>query len=251
MQRVADDSADDREAFALEQREAARAVGADSALRRDARAVLAHADRNGWTYAWRWLGVPVIQSPEDVLTMQEIIWETRPDLVIETGVARGGSVLLYASLLELLGIGTVVGVDIDIRAHNRRSIEEHPLGPRISLIEGSSTSGATVDRVRALANRHERVMVVLDSDHTHKHVLAELRAYASMVTVGQFLVVADTIVEELPAQVHRPRPWGPGNNPATALAEFLREESAFERDELFNGRLLLTSSPGGYLRRVR
>lgn len=240
---------DDRAAFEQQRHADATAIGEDAALRAAARGVLADADRHQWTYQWSWLGVPVIQAPEDIVTVQEIVWQCRPDLVIETGVARGGSVLLYASLLELLGGGRVVGVDIDLRPHNRHAVETHPFGHRVSFVEGSSTDPRVVDTVRSVAAGHERVMVVLDSDHTHEHVLTELRAYADLVTPGQFLVVSDTIVEELPPQTHRPRPWGPGDNPATALAAFLAERDDFERDPFLNARLLLTSSPGGYLRR--
>ena len=242
---------DDRRQFGEDQRRYASAVGADSELQADALSVLERSDRHGWSYTWSWLGIPVIQVPEDIVTMQQIVWETRPEVVIETGVARGGSLLLYASILDMVGEGKVIGIDIDIRAHNRDSVERHPLAHRVSLIEGSSIDSTVVAQVREETAGCKRVMVVLDSDHTHDHVLAELRAYGPMVTVGQFLVVADTVVEQLPLQTHRPRPWGPGDNPATALGEYLREVDWFERDAFHNERLLLTSSPGGYLRRVR
>ena len=242
---------DDRWKFADDQRRYALAIAEDSGLQTDALSVLERSDRYGWSYTWSWLGVPVIQMPEDIVTMQQIVWETQPEVVIETGVARGGSVLLYASILEMVGEGKVVGIDIDIRPHNRDSIEQHPLANRVTLIEGSSIDPVVVARVGEESAGCERVMVVLVSSHSHDHVLAELRAYGPMVTVGQFLVVADTVVEQLPKQTHRPRPWGPGDNPATALDCYLREVDWFEQDEFHNGRLLLTSSPGGYLRRVR
>jgi cephalosporin hydroxylase len=189
--------------------------------------------------------------PTDIVVTQEVIWDARPEVIIETGVARGGSVILYASILQLLGAGTVIGVDVDVRPHNRETIDRHPLAHRIELVEGPSTSPATLERVRELVGDAERVMVVLDSDHTHEHVLAELRAYAPLVGVGQYLVVADTIVERIPVQEHRPRAWGPGNNPATAAAAFLAECDDFEVDHEVDGKLLVSSSPSGYLRRVR
>ncbi|MGB2873856.1 MAG: CmcI family methyltransferase [Gaiellaceae bacterium] len=242
---------DDRARFEKETRDAAERMAADDALAADALALNIAADRHDWSYQWSWLGLPVIQMPPDIVAIQEVIWDTRPQLVIETGIARGGSLMLSASILELIGEGSVLGIDIDIRAHNRTAIEAHPLARRIRMIEGSSLDEEVVGEARRLATEAERVMVILDSDHTHDHVLAELRAYAPLVTVGQFLVVADTFVEEIPAQEHRPRPWGPGNNPATALRAWLDESKGFEPDSFVNAKLLLTASPGGYLRRVR
>jgi cephalosporin hydroxylase len=243
---------DDRADFEREKRLAAERMAADEALAADALAVNAAADRHDWSYQRSWLGLPVIQLPSDVVALQEVIWETRPQLVIETGIARGGSLILYASILELIGEGSVLGIDIDIRAHNRAGIESHPLAHRVRMLEGSSVDQQVLSEARAAASQVERVMVILDSSHTHEHVLAELRAYAPLVTVGQFLVVADTFVERIPPQAHRPdRPWGPGDNPATALAVWLEETDAFEPDPFVNAKLLLTASPGGYLRRVR
>jgi cephalosporin hydroxylase len=244
-------TADDRAQFEAARRDAAARMAADDAIAADALALNIAADRYDWSYQWRWLGLPVIQMPPDVVALQEIIWETRPQLVIETGIARGGSLVLSASILELAGEGTVLGIDIDIRAHNRAAIEAHPLARRIRMLEGSSVDEAIVAEARSAAAAVERVMVILDSDHTHDHVLAELRAYAPLVTVGQFLVVADTFVEDIPPQKHRPRAWGPGNNPATALRAWLAETDGFEPDPFVNAKLLLTASPGGYLRRVR
>ena len=242
---------DDRKVFVEEQRENARRMAADEGLARKALAVATEADRYGYSYFWTWLGVPIIQIPPDIIAMQEMVWSCRPQVIVETGVARGGSLILFASLLQLLGDGLAIGVDVDIRAHNRRTIEEHALGHRIRLVEGSSTVPATLEQVRELTRDSERVMVVLDSDHTHDHVLRELRSYGPLVTPGQYLVVADTIVEDLPPQTHRPRPWGPGDNPRTALDAFLRETDRFEADEDINAKLLMTSNPGGYLRCIR
>ena len=185
------------------------------------------------------------------MILQEIVWNARPDVIVETGVARGGSMILAASLLEMIGAGRVIGVDIDIRAHNRAAIEEHPLAERVRLIQGSSTEPEIVAEVRDEIGSAERVMVILDSHHSHAHVRDELEAYAPLVTVDQYLVVADTIIEELPVQTHRPRPWGPGDNPRTAVDDYLKTTDAFELDEYIAARQLLASSPGGYLRRVR
>lgn len=168
------------------------------------------ADRYEYSYQWTWLGLPIIQMPPDVLATQEIIWDRRPQLIIETGIARGGSVVLSASILQLIGEGRAIAVDIDIRPHNRDAIEDHPVAGRIELIEGSSIDAAVVAQVAEVADGVERVMVILDSNHTHEHVLAELEAYGPLVTPGQFLIVADTAIEHIPVQSHRPRPWGPG-----------------------------------------
>lgn len=199
-----------------------------------------------------WLGRPLIQLPMDAMAMQEIIWTVRPDLIIETGVAHGGSLVLSASMLELIGgAGEVAGIDIEIRAHNRQAIEAHPLAHRIRLIEGSSVAPDVVAQVRALAAGRQRVLVCLDSNHTHDHVLAELDAYAGLVSVGSYCVVFDTFVEDLPDDyVWTDRPWGKGNNPKTAVHAFLAGRQDFVIDCSVEDRLLITSAPDGFLRRV-
>ena len=242
---------DDRNEFEREIRENAKHMGADTELRRIALDATTVADRYGYTYFWKWLGLPIIQAPDDIVAIQEIIWETRPQVVIETGFARGGSAILYGSLLELIGEGRVVSVDIDVREHNRRSVVDHPYGHRVNFVEGSSTAADTMERVRALIPDGAHVMVVLDSNHTHRHVMEELHLYGPLVTKGQFLVVSDTVVEELPLQTHRLREWGPGNNPRTALEAYLNEATGFEPDPWFNNKVLISSSRGGYLRRTR
>jgi len=242
---------DDRAAFERDKRVHAVGMADDKALAKRALDVLVDSDRHHWSYQWSWLGVPIIQMPPDVIAVQEILWDTRPDVVIETGVARGGSLIFYASILELIGKGRVVGVDIDIRPHNRDSIERHPLARRIDLVQGSSVEGTTLESVKRLIPSGASVMVILDSNHTHAHVLDELRLYGPLVTRGQFLIVADTVVERIPSQAHRPRPWGPGDNPATALDAYLNECDRFERDAFINAKLLISSSPGGYLRCVK
>lgn len=239
---------DDREAFGSQVRNQAAEMARDAEVQRVSIDAFEASDRHGFSYFWRWLGLPVIQTPDDIVAMQEIIWETRPQVIVETGFARGGSVVLYSTILELIGEGIVVSIDIDIRDHNRRAVEEHPMGHRVRFVEGSSTEPTTVARVRDLIAGAARIMVVLDSDHSHSHVLDELRLYGPLVSPGQFLVVSDTIIEDIPAQSHRPRHWGPGDNPKTALEEYLRETDRFEPDPWFNGKLLVTSSRGGYLR---
>ncbi len=204
-----------------------------------------------YTYNFRWLGRPVIQFPQDLVALQEIVWETQPEVVVETGIAHGGSLVFYASLLELLGGDReVIGIDIDIRPHNRTAIESHPLAKRIAMIEGSAVDPATVERVRERV-RGRRTMVVLDSNHTHEHVLRELELYAPLVSPGCYLVVLDTIVERMPAHLHENRPWGPGNNPMTAVDAFLATTGAFEIDREYDDKLLFTVAPRGYLKRVR
>ncbi len=239
---------DDRQEFADHQRVYSRHLHDDATLQRLSLETTWQADTSNYSYVWTWLGLPIIQMPTDIVVMQEIIWAERPQIIVETGVARGGSLIMYASILQLVGEGRVIGVDVDIRPHNHVAIEEHPMAHRIDLIQGSSTDEAVVERVRAAVGAAERVMVVLDSDHVHDHVLAELRAYAPMVTPGQFLVVADTVVEHLPIQEHRPRRWHPGNSPGSALDAYLRECDRFVPDEYINGKLVMSQSPGGYLR---
>ena len=242
---------DDRNAFEAQSRTIAERMSRDLELRELAVKAFAASDRFDFSYLWRWLGLPIIQTPDDIVAMQELIWETKPQVVIETGFARGGSAILYSSILSLIGEGRVISVDIDIRDHNRAAVESHPLGDRVSFVEGSSTAPGSMDRVRALVPDGARVMVVLDSNHTHQHVLEELRHYGQLVTEGQFLVVSDTIIEDIPPQTHRPREWGPGNNPKTALHEYLAETDRFAPDPWFNGKVLVSSSRGGYLRCVR
>ena len=228
------------------------AMQADAELRREARKLFIHMCRYRYSYNFSWLGRPVIQFPEDIVAMQEVIWRITPDLIIETGIAHGGSLVLWASLLQMLGgDGRVVGVDVDIRQHNRAEIERHPLFSRITMIEGSSIDPDVVGRVRALAAGRRTVMVVLDSNHTHDHVLEELQRYSPLVMRGSYLVVMDTVVEAMPADFYPDRPWGKGNNPATAVAQFLKTSDRFEVDEEIDARLLMSVAPGGYLRCIK
>jgi cephalosporin hydroxylase len=238
---------DDRKHFIEEANRSALELGGDKELQALARDLVVRSDRHHWSYQWTWLGVPIIQMPPDIVAIQEIIWRTKPQLIIETGVARGGSLILYASILELLGEGAVIGVDVEIRDHNRDTIETHPLSRRIELIESDSLCLELHAHLKARSGGVERVMIILDSNHTHEHVKRELELFSGFVTSGQYLIVADTVVEYIPEQEHRPRPWGVGNNPATALKEFMSADNRFEPDLVINSKLLLTSSPGGYL----
>lgn len=204
-----------------------------------------------YSYNFSWMGRPIIAYPQDMIAMQEIIWEVQPDLIIEAGVAHGGSIVYYASLLELIGgDGLVVGIDIDIRKHNRDLIESHPMMKRIHLLEGSSISEEIVDEVKKIAATKKKIMVCLDSNHTHDHVLAELKAYANLVSVDSYCVVFDTVVENL-TNDWTGRSWGVGNNPKTAVWEFLKENSDFEIMNAIDSKLLISVAPSGYLKRVK
>ena len=240
-----------KDGFEERNRELIRRMGDDPHVREASRQWIEAVLGYEYHYHFSWLGLPIIQFPSDIVVMQELIWRVRPDLIVETGIARGGSLVFYASMLELIGgDGRVVGVDMDIREHNRRAIEAHPLSRRITMIEGSSVSAHVVRRVRRLAEGRKRVMVMLDSNHTHDHVLQELRFYSPLVTPGSYLVVFDTIIEDLPDEFHRNRPWSGTANPRTAVREFLRATDAFVVDEELPCKGLVTVSPGGFLRRV-
>ena len=205
-----------------------------------------------YTYNFQWMGRPIIQFPQDLIAMQELIWQVKPDLIIETGIAHGGSLVFYASMLELLGgEGKVLGIDIDIREHNRREIEKHPMFKRITMIEGSSTDKKVVEKVWRFAQGKNRVMVCLDSLHTHDHVLRELEVYSPLVTPGSYCVVFDTLIEDLPDEFSADRPWGKGNNPKTAVWEFLQNNDRFMIDKTVENKLLITVCPDGYLKCIR
>jgi cephalosporin hydroxylase len=207
--------------------------------------------RAKYSYNFSWMGRPIIQYPQDMIAMQEILWDIRPDLVIETGIAHGGSLIFYASILELIGKGSVLGIDIDIREHNRKAIEGHPMYKRIKMIEGSSVSDEVVAKVKKIAKGKEKIIVCLDSNHTSEHVLKELELYSSFVTKNSCLVVFDTIIEDVPNGLFPERPWGKGNSPKTALLEFLKTHNEFVVDDDISHKLLITVAPGGYLKRVK
>jgi len=219
-----------------------------------------------YSYNFFWLGRPIIQYPQDMVAFQEVVWNVKPDLIIETGIAHGGSLILSASLLAMLdycdavengGVvdpkapkRRVLGVDIDIREHNKTAIESHPMASRIDMIQGSSIDSAIVSQVHELAQTYERVLVCLDSNHTHDHVLAELEAYASLASKGSYCVVFDTVIEDLPAEMFPDRPWGPGNNAKTAVHKFLKTNTQFEIDKAIDQKLQISVAPDGWLRRT-
>ena len=209
-----------------------------------------------YSYNFSWLGRPIIQYTQDIIAMQEMIWKTQPDLIIETGIAHGGSLIFSASMLELNAAcggpkdAKVLGIDIDIRAHNREAISAHPMFKRILMIEGSSIAAETIEEVRNIAKSYKRVLICLDSNHTHDHVLAELQAYAPLTSKGSYCVVFDTIIENMPKEMYPDRPWGPGNNPKTAVLEYLKIHPELEIDKQIDNKLLITVAPDGYLKRV-
>jgi len=226
-------------------------------LRRFSRLWQVKAADHNYIYNFSWLGRPIIQLPQDVFAMQEIIWSIKPDLIIETGIAHGGSLIFSASMLELNAAcggpqdAEVMGIDIDIRAHNRAAIEAHPMSRRIRMIQGSSIAPEIIGQVRDVAASKQRILVCLDSNHTHDHVLAELRAYAPLTSVGSYCVVFDTAIEEVPAEILGDRPWRPGNSPKTAVIAFLETTNSFEIDRSISDKLLITVAPDGYLKRIK
>jgi cephalosporin hydroxylase len=241
---------DEAARFADERRREAAAMKEDAELRSLSRKWFDRSCQYRYSYNFTWLGRPIIQYPEDIVAVQELLWKVRPDLVVETGVAHGGSLVLSASILEMLGHGSVIGIDIDIRRHNRQAIEEHPLAKRIQLIEGSSTDDKVIAEVVKRATNLERIVVFLDSNHTHEHVIRELDLYSPLVRKGSYLVVFDTVVEEMPDTAFSNRPWARGNNPMTAVREFLARNQRFVVDNEFEQRLQLSVAPSGYLRCV-
>jgi cephalosporin hydroxylase len=251
--------------FAQERRERLDAYARDASLRQLSRQWLQESMAKKYVYNFDWLGRPIIQYPQDMVAIQELVWRVRPDLIIETGIAHGGSLILSASMLAMLDMcdaieaGTtidprtsqrkVIGLDIDIRAHNRAAIEAHPMASRIQMFQGSSIDSAVVQQVRAAAQGYKKVMVFLDSMHTHAHVLGELDAYATMVTPGSYCVVFDTFVDDMPPKFFADRPWDVGDNPKTAVRAWLPQHPEFEVDTDFESCLQVTVAPSGFLRR--
>lgn len=242
------------EQFKRECAEEVAIQGADPALGRASSAWMNLANPLKYSYHFEWLGRPIIQYPQDMIAMQEIIWSVQPDLIIETGIAHGGSLIFSASMLELnAGCGgpqdaEVLGLDIDIRPHNREAIEGHPMFKRITMIEGSSIDDAVAAKVYDFARGKKRVLVILDSNHTHVHVRRELELYSSLVKAGSYLIVFDTVIEDMPEDAFPDRPWGKGDNPKTAVWEFLESNDRFEINREIQDKLLLTVAPDGYLK---
>ena len=204
-----------------------------------------------YSYNFTWLGRPIIQYPQDILAMQELIWEVKPDLIIETGIAHGGSCVFHASMLEIIGKGEVLAIDIDIREHNKVEIEKHPMYKRITMLEGSSISDDIVKQVHDFAKDYQTILVCLDSNHTHDHVLSEMNAYSSLVSKGSYMVVFDTIIEDLPQGSFPDRPWDKGDNPKTAVWEFLKTHDDFEIQSDIDDKLLISVAPSGYLKKIK
>ena len=254
------------EQFALERLQRLEEYSEDARLKSLAHDWVFQSMQQKYLYNFDWLGRPIIQYPEDMVAIQELIWKVKPTLVVETGIAHGGSLVLSASMLAMLDYceaveaGTtldprksrrrVVGIDIDIRSHNRSAIEEHPLSGLITMVEGSSVDRHVIDEVHQLAAGHETVMVFMDSNHTHEHVLGELNAYAHLVTKGSYCVVFDTFVEDMPPKYFPDRPWDKGDSPKTAVREYLKSHNEFEIDKSIDSKLLISVAPDGYLLRI-
>ncbi len=252
--------------FKNEIKERISAMSTNESLLDTAAAFMRETTKPKYSYNFSWQGRPIIQYPQDMVAMQEIIWEIKPDLIIETGIAHGGSLIFSASMLAQLDLcdaikeGTVMdptksgrkvlGIDIDIRSHNRAAIEAHPMSSRIQMIQGSSIDPEIINQVKDMASKFSRILVCLDSNHTHDHVLKELQAYAHLTSLGSYCCVFDTIVENLPADMFPDRPWSPGNNPKTAVWEFLKTNPEFQIDKSIDQKLLITVAPEGYLKRV-
>jgi cephalosporin hydroxylase len=242
------------------------AIPADNQLCDAASAFMRASTEQKYSYNFAWQGRPIIQYPQDMVALQELIWQIKPNLIIETGIAHGGSLIFSASMLALLDVceaietgatlnpmkskRKVLGIDIDIRPHNRAAIEAHPMASYIQMIQGSSIAPEIIEQVRQAAQGYQRILVCLDSNHTHAHVLAELESYAPLTSVGSYCVVFDTIVEDMPADMFPDRPWGPGDNPKTAAWEYLKTHPEFEIDKSIQHKLLITVAPDGYLKRV-
>jgi cephalosporin hydroxylase/UDP-glucose 4-epimerase len=240
------------EEFVNERNERIAGYETNEALKKAAENFNTESNKVQYSYNFSWMGRPIIQYPQDMIAMQELIWDLKPDLIIETGIAHGGSLIFYASILELIGKGEVLGIDIDIRAHNKNAIESHPMFKRIKMIEGSSIDDAIVNQVKEIANDKKITLVCLDSNHTHEHVLNELKYYAPFVSINSYIIVFDTIVENLPeGYFSQQRPWSIGNNPMTAVHSFLEDNDSFIIDKNIDNKLLLSVAPSGYLKRIK
>lgn len=241
------------EEFKKERADAQKAMSEDKALKEKSLEWMLHADKYKYIYNFTWMGRPIIKFPQDIIALQELIFKVKPDLIIETGIAHGGSIIFSASMLQLLGNnGKVIGVDIDIRSHNRAAIENHPMSKHITMLEGSSTDPSILDQIKHFAKDCETIMVCLDSNHTHAHVLNELEIYSPLVTVGSYAVLPDTLIEFFPKGYYNDRPWDVGNNPYTAMMEFLKTNDSFVQDNEITDKLLVTEAfSGGFLKRIK
>ena len=237
----------DREAFEIERAKELENALADKELITLGRDFLTRADTHKYGYYWNWMGLPILQMPEDIALTQEILWETKPDFVIEAGIAWGGSLAMYAAFQELQGFGKVIGIDVTIPEHNREAIMSVPVSHRIELIQGSSIDPEVFKNISSNIPAGANILLVLDSNHTHEQVLAELKLWSPLLQKGNYIIVSDTIVEVIPTQTHRPRPWGHGNNPMTGMLEFLRENNRFSAENVYSKRTFSSFNPSGYL----
>lgn len=242
---------DDRKAFQEKAESDSKKLGMDTDILKKSIETMVELDRYNYTYLWTWLGLPIIQFPADIVATQEVIFKSKPNVIIETGVARGGSVVFLASMLKLLDIdGIVIGVDVDIRPHNREAILSTPLSKRIALIQGDSTEKQTLVEIEKYLKPDSRIMVILDSDHSKAHVAKELDVYSKLVSRGCYLIVADTILGHMNSEQtprNRSKIWYKGNEPYAAVSEFLENNLDFRLDKVVNGKMLLSSSIGGFL----
>ena len=227
-------------------------MGQDEELKRKSIDWMVHADKYKYTYNFTWMGRPIIKFPSDMVIQQELMWQIKPDLVIETGIAHGGSIIFSAAMQQMMGIsnGRVIAVDIDIREHNRAEIEAHPMSKHITMIQGSSVDEGIFGQVKEWAKGAKTVMVILDSNHTHQHVYDELKLYADLVTVGSYCILPDTFIEFFPKGYYDNRPWDVGNNPCTAARQFLTERSDFELDSFLTSKGMISEGLDGYLKRL-
>lgn len=242
------------EQFKEERKQDMQQMHQDQELKNKSIDWMLHADKYKYIYNFNWMGRPIIKFPQDIIALQEVIWQVKPDLIIETGIAHGGSIIFSASMLELLGNdGKVIAVDIDIRKHNRDEIEKHPMMKRITMLEGSSVSSEIVQQIADSAKGFKKVMVCLDSNHTHQHVLDELRLYAPLVSKDSYIILPDTLIEFFPKGYYsQNRPWDVGDNPYTAMETFLKETDEFVKDESITDKLLITEAfGGGFLKRIK
>ncbi len=239
------------ENFFEERKQAVEKMGNDEALKAKSTEWIRHADNHQYMYNFTWMGRPIIHFPTDLIAMQELIWQIKPDVIVETGIAHGGSIIFSASMLELIGKGEVIAVDIDIRQHNRELIETHPMFKRITMIQGSSIDEQIINQIKQKIGNNKTVMVVLDSNHTHDHVLDELKLYGEMVSVSSYMICMDTFVEDMPPGHVKNRPWDKGSNPMTAVFEYLQTNKNFEIDKAIDNKLLISEGRNGYLKKVK
>lgn len=226
-------------------------MGKDISLRRSSFNWLIKGYDYEYSYHFKWLGRPIIQYPQDIVALQEIIWNVKPDIIIETGIARGGSLVFSASILEMIGKGKVIGIDIDIREYNKKEIKKHSLFKRIKMIEGSSTDEKIIKKVLKLIKPKDKVLVVLDSNHTHEHVLKEMEVYAPLIRKGSYMIVFDTIIQDLPERLFSKRPWTKKNNPKTAVHEFISKNKRFKIDKDITNKILISAAHEGYLKCIK